>query len=38
MYLLIRFSKAKSCLWNKKNTDKNGVNEQNNGKDNSRKG
>ena len=29
IYLLIRFSKNKSFLWNPKNADKNGVNEQN---------
>ena len=29
MYLLIRFSKTKSFLCNTKNTDRNGVNEQN---------
>ena len=29
MYLLIRFKKIKSFLWNTKNTDKNGINEKN---------
>ena len=29
IYLLIRFQKTKSFLWNTKNSDKNGVNEQN---------
>ena len=28
MYLLIRFSKTKSFLWNTKSNDKNGINEQ----------
>ena len=29
MYLLIRFNKNKSFLWNTNNTDRNGANEQN---------
>ena len=28
MYLLIKFSKTKSFLWNTKSNDKNGINEQ----------
>ena len=29
IYLLIRFNKTKSFLWNSKNTDRNDINEQN---------
>ena len=43
IYLLIRFKKIQSFLWNTKNTDRNGINEQNTHttnreKDNFRKG